>query len=303
MTAPAELLGKLNASWERRAQVKRTGLLDVPFDLEARDFLPELLPAPLAAALPELAAAEQSRLLTYGVLVYNQKAIEVEHDVLVPSCLRLLEWATEDDDQVAIEAVGQALVDESFHILLVRLANRRTLAERGLPPPRFPPCRTVARMRAHQQRAQAPWQRDLTVVGAAIVTEVFIKGYLGTLSQAEHVQPLSVLTTRAHLADEAVHSSVFLALAERLYQRLGPVERDYLAEVLVRAMSWFPDPELGAWEAAIRAAELARGDELVRRCRAAPTPAIDYGELTAFLRRVGVDDVERHLARVAAEPI
>jgi alpha-N-dichloroacetyl-p-aminophenylserinol N-oxygenase len=292
------LLQKYTATWERRAQVKRTGVLEVPFDPAAMDFLPELLPAALVPAYAELPAEERHRLLTYGWLVFNQKAIEVEHHVLIPACLRLLERATEDGDWLAAEAVSQALVDESYHILLVRQANQRTLDERRLPAPRFAPCRTVERMREHQRRSTAPWQRELTVIAAAIVTEVFIKGYLGALSVAEGVQPLCVLTTRAHLADEAVHSSLFLSLAEKLHRRLGAEEQEFFADALVRAMAWFPDPELAAWEVAIHAARLSQADDLLRRCRAQPLPEIDYTELASFLRRVGVEDVDRYLTRV-----
>jgi hypothetical protein len=245
------------------------------------------------------ARAGQAQLLTYGWLAFNQKAIDIEHNVLMPACLRLLELAGEAGDVVAADAVSQAMVDEAYHILLVRQANQRTLVERRLPAPRFPLCRTVLRMREHQARFPARWQRDLTVIGAAIVTEVFIKGYLGQLSHAEGVQPLSVLTTRAHLADEAVHASIFVMLAEQLYRRLAAHERAFLAEVLVRAMSWFPDPEQATLEVAIRTA-LPGNDALIRSCRVDDRPDIDYDELTSFLARVGVEDPGRHVARVHA---
>ncbi|MEZ4363998.1 MAG: diiron oxygenase [Kofleriaceae bacterium] len=297
------MLQKFTSSWERRAQVKRSGVLDVPFQPALPDFLPHLLPPTLASELDALAPAERSRLLSYGWMAFNQKAIDVEHHVLVPACLRLLEQATEAGEQVAVEAVSQAMVDEAYHIYLVRQANQRTLEERGLSAPDFPLSRTVERMREHQARHPAARQRDLTVIGAAIVTEVFIKGYLGELSQAEGVQPLSVLTTRAHLADEAVHSSVFLLLAEQVYGGLPEHERDFFTEVLIRAMSWFPDPELAVWEVAIRAAAVEGGERLIQRCWQCPPPEVDYAELSAFLRRVGVGDVERHLARLHAAEV
>jgi hypothetical protein len=300
VSSAAETLLKFTASWERRAQVKRSGVLEIDFEPDLPDFLPELLPGAVLPAVLDTSARGQSRLLTYGWLAFNQKAIDIEHNVLMPACLRLLELASEAGDVVAADAVSQALVDEAYHILLVRQANQRTLAERRLPAPSFPLCRTVERMREHQARFPARWQRDLTAIGAAIVTEVFIKGYLGQLSQAEGVQPLSVLVTRAHLADEAVHASIFVMLAEQLYRRLDPQQREFLAEVLIRAMSWFPDPELPTLEVAIRTAALPGSDELLRRCRMDTRPDIDYRELTAFLGRVGVEDVDRHIARVHA---
>jgi alpha-N-dichloroacetyl-p-aminophenylserinol N-oxygenase len=300
VSTATDTLRKITSSWERRAQVKRSGLLDVRFDPALPDFLPELLPFAAHPDLLDEDPSARSRLLTYGWLAFNQKAIDIEHHVLMPACLRLLELANEAGDGAAADAVSQALVDEAFHILLVRQANQRTLAERRLPAPTFPLCRTVERMREHQARSSAQWQRDLTVIGAAIVTEVFIKGYLGQLSQAEGVQPLSVLTTRAHLSDEAVHASIFLMLAEKLYGQLGPQEQEFLAEVLIRAMSWFPDPELPTWEAALRAAELPGNEELIRRCRLDASPQVDYQELASFLRRVRVQGVERHIARVHA---
>lgn len=300
MSSTAETLSKFTASWERRAQVKRSGVLDIGFEPDLPDFLPELLPGTMRSAFLETSAPDQSRLLTYWWLAYNQKAIDIEHHVLMPACLRLLELANEAGNVVAADAVSQAMVDEAYHILLVRQANQRTLAERRLPAPGFPLCRTVERMREHQARFPAKWQRDLTVIGAAVVTEVFIKGYLGQLSQAEGVQPLSVLTTRAHLADEAVHASIFVILAEQLYRRLASHEREFLAEVLIRAMSWFPDPELPTLEVAIRTAALPGSEALVRGCRLDKRPDIDYRELATFLGRVGVEDIDRHVARVHA---
>jgi hypothetical protein len=293
-------LTKIVASWDRRAQVKRTGLLDVRFEPDLPDFLPELLPF---AAHPVFTSANQDermQLLTYGWLAFNQKAIDIEHNVLVPACSHLLEMATMEDDTVAADAVSQALVDEAYHVLMVRQANQRTLSERGLQAPSFPLCRIVTRIREHQARCPLQWQRDMTIIGAAVVTEVFIKGYLDQLSQADGVQPLSVITTRAHLTDEAVHARIFLILAEQLYARLEQPQREFLAEVFIRAMSWFSDPELPTWEVAVRAVGLRQGEEMLRDCRLSSTVAIDYDELAEFLGRVGVDHVQERIARVHA---
>jgi alpha-N-dichloroacetyl-p-aminophenylserinol N-oxygenase len=300
VTNVSENLAKFNASWERRAQVRRTSASQIDFDPSLPDFPPELLPPALAQAFPQLPADQQRRLLTYGWLAFNRKAIDVEHHVLVPACLRLLQRDAVASQRAASEAISQALVDEAYHIHLVRQASARTLVERGLAEPRFPLSRTVARMNEHHAAHDAPWQHELTLIGAAIVTEVFIKGYLTELSVAEHVQPLCMLTTRAHLADEAVHASVFVLLAELLYTSLDAAERDFFADVLIRAMAWFPDPEHELWEVAIRAAALPSGGALIARCRAVPAPVIDYAELVAFLQRVGVDAPERRVARAQA---
>ncbi|GAB4561086.1 MAG: hypothetical protein Tsb0020_08310 [Haliangiales bacterium] len=291
-----QVLGKIAASWERRAQVKQRGRPAIDFDPELPDFLPTLLPFHEHPSFARLSDERTSRLLTYGWLAYNQKAIDIERNVLVPACTELLDDAITRDEGVTADVIAQALVDESYHILLVRQANALTMKRRQLASVRFPQCNIIQRMRTRQDTL-AEEERGLVVIGAAIVTEVFIKGYLGRLCSAEGIQPLSLVTTKAHLADETVHASVFRLIGEILYHRLPAAQREIFADILIEAMAWFADPEWETWQAACELVGVSGTREMIQDCRRAAADPVDYDELAQFLRAVGVQGVDKRIER------
>lgn len=304
-TGPSEpeLLAKLTQiarHWDRRAQVRRADVEIAGIELvrDVPDFRQEALPFFGHATLARLDPADASYVLTCGWLIFNLKVISTEQSVLIPACIKLLERFDAIVDAAARDIVAQTLVDESFHVLLVQRANTVTMNHRNVLV-RLPAQSTMLRrLRAHQAACTEGWQRDLSLIGAAVVTEVFIKGYLSQLSSATDIQPLNVAITRVHLADERAHGGIFRVLAEMLFRRLDAVQSSFLVDVMVRAMSWFSEPDFAAWRSMLAGRTRVSTGSMLDDVELAWRDESNYAELEAFLSDVGVRGVEEKVAAV-----
>lgn len=81
------ILHKLSQSWENRAKVRNNELGNNIFILEKQDFLSDLLPFKEHPIFIEASEEEKNAILTCGWLAYNEKTIELENFVLMPTCL------------------------------------------------------------------------------------------------------------------------------------------------------------------------------------------------------------------------
>ena len=261
---------RLTDSWPVRANVRKA-LPDATLDYDDNkpDFLTELLPFhdhPNFLNAPE---HYKRAALSCGWIAYNEKTVAIESKIVSPACMHLI-----DGDLPAFqrhhyrEAVSQALVDESFHILLVVQANGVTRRRRRLFELDIPTFELVANMQRHQEKHPERWKKILIQLATAVVSEVLVSDYLSLLSNAASIQPLNRITTEIHRRDESAHNGLFKSLGAVIYHGLNPREKEFFVEALAQPSVWFSSPELDVWESMLRQIDFPNAEPMINDCRA-----------------------------------
>ncbi|MEQ9409206.1 MAG: diiron oxygenase [Fuerstiella sp.] len=265
----ADPFARFVASWPHRSAVKRPEPdFSQVFDASRPDFLVDLLP--FRDHQDFVGAPEHLRqaVLSCGWLAYNARTIAVEARVVSPACMHVV-----DDVLPGIpsrryrEAIAEALVDESYHILLTSNACDVTRIHRELDHVRLPPFDLVQLLQAEQDAHPEPWKKILVQVAAAVVSEMLVSDYLKLLSETDEVQPFNVLTTAIHRKDESAHNGLFKTLGTELYQLLAPHEQEFFRHILVKPARWFASAELSVWQSMLEQIEFPNAARMIADCR------------------------------------
>ncbi|MFI0980983.1 diiron oxygenase [Streptomyces sp. NPDC021093] len=287
------MLERLATSWPRRAYVKKQEL-EPFFEADKEDFLESLLPfrnmPQYQSCPPEL----KSRVLSCGWLMYNAKTVQIETEIVNPTCLDILTGTMpglrSDDSQ---KAVCETMVDEVYHVHLVEQASRLTRSRRGLGDLVIPEFNLVRHMRRRQQESSEPWQGRMIQFATAVVSEIFISDYLHLLSETDGIQSFNRMTVAAHRHDEMVHSPLFMSLAQLFSHELTEQQRAYFADVLSEPVVWFADRELDVWLSMLRQIGFPQADEMIRECKgsgAADLTSLNYSEIVSLAEEIGLLD-------------
>jgi hypothetical protein len=288
------MLDKLATAWPRRAYVKKQELDPFFEDDGKEDFLESLLPfrdtPQYQSSSPEL----KSRVLSCGWLMYNAKTVQIETDIVNPTCLSIIQREMPGlhggDTQLA---VCETMVDESYHVHLVEQASRLTRERRALDQLIIPRFNLVRHMQKRQDGYGEPWQRRMVRFATAVISEIFISDYLHLLSESTEIQSFNRETVAAHRHDELAHSPLFRSLAQLFSAELTEVERATFAEVLPEPVVWFADRELDTWLAVLHQIQFPRADEMIWECRsagAADLTKLDYSGVLSLAEEIGVMD-------------
>ena len=260
---------KFVASWPQRAAVKRSEPdFEQIFDIRCPDFLVELLPFCDHEDFVRAPERFRQAALSCGWLAYNAKTIAVEAKIVTPACMHVI-----DDVVPGVparryrEAIAEALVDESYHILLTSNACDVTRIHRGLDHVRLPEFELVRSMHAEQERHPEPWKKLLVQVATAIVSEMLVSDYLKLLSETADVQPFNVLTTAIHRKDESAHNGLFKTFGTELHQQLAPHEQEFLLHLLAKPAQWFASAELNVWQTMLTQIKFPNADRIIADCR------------------------------------
>jgi alpha-N-dichloroacetyl-p-aminophenylserinol N-oxygenase len=292
------LLSLITQGWGRRAQVKTSALEDeLCFDPRRDDFLESLLPfqdhSHYRGAPPQLRAL----VLTCGWLIYNQKTICIETDLITPACnamlMGLFSSVSRDVDRLAL---SETLVDEAYHVLLAVKVSQLTRQYRDSPVPSSE-FRLVQRLGARQEGCDAR-ERALCQVAVAVVSELFISDYLAQLGSSAHIQPVHRLCVASHRKDELAHSQIFRSFAPRIVDELTGSDLDLFAMTIADAALWFADPELGIWAGMLEAIGFPHWREMLKDCdhqhrTLAPgdfLPVVEMAEQTGLTRCVAFQE-------------
>jgi hypothetical protein len=287
------LLKRLARSWEHRAQVKKPELdADTLYDLSTPDFPVALLPF---ADHPDFAAASpamRQAVLSCGWLAYNEKTVQIESKIVNPACMHIIDG---DISGVRSEryrlTASQALVDESYHILLIVNACRVTRQRRLLGDLHIPQFELVKQMWRCQAQHSERWQKILMQLAWAIVSEVLVSDYLNVLSGATSIQPLHVLTTEIHRRDEAAHNALFKTIGEGIYRSLSKTKQEFFLRMLSEPAAWFANAELQAWRAMLSQIGFPGSDRMIDDCldaASSKTVKLDLTVLQELYESLGV---------------
>jgi len=242
------LLNKLSASWGKRAQVRRCNIHDDKhFDLNKPDFLESLLPFSKLEAYQKLPNKDKNKLLTAGWLVYNTKTIDIEKEIIIPLCNRIIDekfsgLKTSEAKRIASET----MVDEAYHILLCVSSNEITMFNRNIDIS-LDKANVVVNMDSAIENSELEWQKDIILLATAFVSETIISDYLALLSRSSDVQPLHREVVHAHKLDEGVHRYVFVELIKCFLKTASTEQRRYLFESIPNAICWFQSSSIDAW--------------------------------------------------------
>jgi hypothetical protein len=294
-----ELLTRIAKGWGHRAQVKQREL-DLRYEAERPDFLEKLLPFHMHPLYQGLDEHTKRQVLAAGWIIYNEKTVAIELDIVSPACQDILyENVPGLDNEWAKEIVCETLVDEAYHLLLVKNANRLTRAHRDLGHIRVPQFALVKQMQQEQARHVADWAPMLVRLSTAVVSEIFISDYLHQLSEEESIQPLNRATVAAHRHDELAHSKIFAELTRNFYQALSSSQRTFFAETLPKSIHWFADKELDLWLDVLQQLGVGHAREVIGDCREVNQVAlerVDYSGVVRLAEDVGILDTREGLA-------
>ncbi len=295
----------MGPQWALHAAVKgEEPPLETLLEPEKPDFIERLLPFREHPIYQSLDEATRRKLLSCGWLIYNERVVQVELDIVNPVCndviVGKLPGAT---SQAARESMAQALVDEAYHILLVTRACRITREQRGLENLHLPTTNVVQRTRELQASCQEPWQRDLIQLMSGVATEMCISRYLSLLSNASEIQAFNRVTTALHRQDEASHVDLFGTLARDVFTALEPSQQEFIREILPLPWIWFSEGEAEIWRSVLHQLGIPRADEMMNDCIASKALSASERIVTDarnFADALGIDNI--HWERVAAKP-
>lgn len=286
-------LKKISKNWDKVAMVRRLDFDDeIPiFDLNGNDFLEELLPFRNTEAYRSAPETMKQKILTCGWIMYNEKTVSVETEVVTPACISILKGEVPGlTDSHSREVAAETMTDESYHSLLVIKANNIVKEARkidvsatGFNLPK--------RIETYQKQFGIGWKEILVKVAAAIVSEVFISDYLYLLSHDHRVQGMNRMVVRAHLKDELVHGLTFKSFARIMYKNLNREQQRFFAAVLPKPIKWFADRELPVWKNMLEQIGFEGAEDMLLECSKQndnPLKSIDYSKIIRLADEIGI---------------
>ncbi|MGZ3437862.1 MAG: diiron oxygenase [Polyangia bacterium] len=286
----SSLLEKINRSWSERAQVRRPLSDGAAFEPQRDDFIEALLPFcdhPIYRSYPD---ALKKRLLSCGWLIYNQKTIAIELEIIAPACVDMLRGGVPGRlDGTTGTVIAQTLVDESYHTLLSVNMCRLASVERQLSLT-LPPFQLIRALDAESAGA-ADTTRRIARLAYAMVSELFISDYLQLLSESPTIQPIFRDSVAAHNRDELAHRALFPMLLQGISAELRDAELRAFVDAALSAISAFGDCEYAVWRAALAqvgAPDAARLTAESAERRASRVLSMDYSCLVDTFEELGL---------------
>ena len=268
-------IARIARAWSGRAQVRSYDALEpVALDPQAPDFLEDLLPFSHLSSFQALDVNAKSRVHSIGWVLYNQKTIQIESEIIVPTCSEVLQHMPSHIDDGTAYAISQTMTDEAFHTYLSVLNIRLNCAFRDLTiaSPQFELISNLKSLPAASRR--------LDLLAVATVSELFISDYLRKVSEAQHIQPLHRQSVNAHRLDEGVHAHVFAALLPQVLSDMDRLQAERFATMLVEGAAWFASNECLAWQHALTRDGEARFSSLLDELSAVPSSSVSHHDFS-----------------------
>ncbi|OBA88876.1 N-oxidase [Mycobacteriaceae bacterium 1482268.1] len=247
------VIRRLAGNWHRRATVKRAEPdIDDLFDAARPDYPERIIPFRGHPSWQNLPDDLRSRLLSWAWIAYNRHTVLAEQRVANPAFALVMEGEFPGLGGQEMEiALAQAMVDEQYHSLMHITASALTRRKRGyaFADAMLPESHTA---RAHQRlRAQwtQRWQRSLTTLAFATVSEISINAYLDLLADDPDIQVVNSTTARLHNRDEYCHASISDEMAKLVYDVLDAEKQRFFLDMLVAGLDAFVATDYTTWAA------------------------------------------------------
>ncbi|GAA1888985.1 AurF N-oxygenase family protein [Streptantibioticus ferralitis] len=291
------VIRRLVGNWHRRATVKRDEPdLDELFELERPDYPEGILPFHDHPTYQALDPEKRSEVLSWAWIAYNRHTVMAEQKVANPAFALVMEGEYPALSGEALNlSLAQAMVDEQYHTLMHLNASAVTRRRRGraMLDTDLPMSHTA---RMHQQLRDAAgerWQRSLTTLAFATVSEISINAYLDLLADDTEIQSINSTTAKLHNRDEYCHASISAVLAEVVYEKLDQTRRRYFLDMLMEGLDAFVTNDYTTWHRIMDLAGVAGGHEMLADCQAESGRkrlVRDYTGLHKLVEQMGVTD-------------
>ncbi|WP_431981516.1 AurF N-oxygenase family protein [Streptomyces qinglanensis] len=266
------VIRRLVGNWHRRATVKRDEPnLDDLFEPARPDYPEAILPFHDHPTYRALSPEKRSEILSWAWIAYNRHTVMAEQKVANPAFALVMEgeYPSLTDESINL-SLAQAMVDEQYHTLMHLNASAVTRRRRGRPLPdtALPMSHTA---RVHQElrdKAAERWQRSLTTLAFATVSEISINAYLDLLADDPEIQPINSGTAKLHNRDEYCHASISEVLAEVVYDKLDPEQRRYFLDMLMEGLDAFVANDYSTWHRIMDLTGVEGGHEMLADCQA-----------------------------------
>ncbi|MFI5983599.1 diiron oxygenase [Streptomyces sp. NPDC051555] len=304
------VIRRLVGNWHRRATVKRDEPdLDELFEVDRPDYPEGILPFHDHPTYQALDPAKKSELMSWAWIAYNRHTIMAEQKVANPAFALVMEgeYPMLQDEALNI-SLAQAMVDEQYHTLMHLNASALTRRRRGraMPDNDLPISHTAREHLRLREGASHRWQKSLTTLAFATVSEISINAYLDLLADDPHIQPVNSSTAKLHNRDEYCHASISAVLAEMVHDKLDAEQGQFFRDMLFEGLEAFVATDYTTWHRIMDLAEVEGGHAMLADCQAETSRkrlVRDYTGLHTLIERMGVQELvefdwsKSHVAR------
>ncbi|MGY0024887.1 AurF N-oxygenase family protein [Streptomyces sp. cg35] len=272
-TDPVEnaVITRLAGNWHRRATVKRQEpRLEDLFDPDRPEYPERIVPFAGHPVWEGLPPEVRSSMLTWAWLAYNRHTIMAEQRIANPAFAYVIEGEFPSLGGPALEAsLAQAMVDEQYHTLMHLNASAIARHERGisLPDTVLPAPHIVRRHEELRADCSESWQRKLTTLAFATVSETSISAYLHLLADDPDIQEINSTTVKLHNRDEICHSSITGELAKTVYDFLDKKQRRFFVDTMLTGLEAFVANDYRTWEHILALHGVAGADRMIDEVR------------------------------------
>jgi hypothetical protein len=289
------VIRRLAGNWHRRATVKRDEPdLDDLFELDRPDYPEAILPFHDHATYQELDPEKKSELLSWAWIAYNRHTIMAEQKVANPAFALVMEGEYPRlNDEALNVSLAQAMVDEQYHTLMHLNASAVTRRRRGkaMPDHHLPASHTAREHQRLRDTTGERWQKSLTTLAFATVSEISINAYLDLLANDHDIQPINSSTAKLHNRDEYCHASISAVLAEMVYGNLDEKKQRYFRHMLFAGLEAFVATDYTTWHRIMDLVGIEGGHEMLAECEASTGRkrlVRDYTGLHGLVEQLGI---------------
>ncbi|WP_336113217.1 AurF N-oxygenase family protein [Streptomyces sp. PTD9-10] len=246
------VITRLAGNWQRRAAVKRKEPeLEDLFDAARPDYPERIVPFVGHPVWDGLPPEVRRSMLSWSWLAYNRHTIMAEQRIANPAFAYVIEGEFPSLGGPALEtSLAQAMVDEQYHTLMHLNASTIARQKRGitLPDTVLPAPHIVHRHEELRAACSEEWQRKLTTLAFATVSETSISAYLHLLSDDPDIQEINSTTVKLHNRDEICHSAITGELAKTVYDFLSADQRRFFVDTMLTGLEAFVANDYRTWQ-------------------------------------------------------
>lgn len=288
-----DVLERIGKSWDTRVAVRKERLdLTDYYKTSLPDYPISLVPFWNDPDFVKVDQELKLRLLAAAWVAYNEKAIYLEDEIVLPACGHLLKGRLPGaSDPLVKQVLVQVQVDEQFHILMCldvcNLARKRHQLYEFIAP--APSLGVELNHRLTETETGAPTQ--LLRLAYAAVAEMSINAYLNQVASDMTIQPINRINTDMHRRDESVHSIAFHEIVASVYKQLEPPQQVCFRDHLANALNIFTTPDVSFWAAILEHMEIPGRERIVARLNEMGSGrrlSRDYTVLRSLFQKVGI---------------
>lgn len=286
-------LKRIEQIWHDRAQVKiKSPQTDIEIDHDIPDFLENLLPFHQDEIYKNYPKQLKMLILSAGWVVYNQKTIVIETEIICPACIDLLHSGNLITYSCAA-IIAETLTDESFHTLFSISMCEIATSQRGINI-LWPELELSKHISCIQEKLSTK-DFQLYRLAFALVSETFISDYLTQLCDATEIQPIFRHAVSLHKKDEIVHKNIFPMFVKELCKSLESKQKQVFMQGIVNAIRIFPMRETHAWEKILQQIIKLYGDPTIQLPNIQIENGVaDYSALPDILKSIDIPFEQHH---------